>query len=170
MAAARRRELRRRAMVHRTDHTASAHRHCRARRAALIAVHHAKHLFTRALSRPSILGLTDQVLANTTSRSEQTSGALVDPASHRQEDAMRKLALALAAAALLTALPASVSTVSAAPLTAQANTMTDVSSRHWRHWRHYGWRHRHYGWYHRRHYGWYPHHRYYGAYGYRPYY
>jgi len=76
---------------------------------------------------------------------------------------MRKLALALAAAALLTALPVSVSTVSAAPLTARADTMTDVSSRHWRH---HGWRHRHYGWYHGRHYGWYRHHRpYYSHYG-----
>jgi len=89
---------------------------------------------------------------------------------------MRKLALALAAAALLTALPVSVSTVSAAPLTARADTMTDVSSRHWRHgrhhhWRHYGWRHRHYGWHRGHHYGWYRHHRHYGAYSWhRPYY
>ena len=84
---------------------------------------------------------------------------------------MRKLALALAAAALLTAAPLSVTkSASAAPLAAQADTMTDVSSRHWRHrgWyrgHHYGWRHRHW----RHHYAWhrpYWRHRHYGWYRY----
>jgi hypothetical protein len=120
--------------------------------------------------------LHDQILANTRALLEQTTRGLVDSASQRQEDAMRKLALALAAAALLTAMPVAVTTpASAAPLAAQADTMTDVSSRHWRHrhhWRHYGWhRGHHYGW--RRHYGWHrPYHRpYYRASGYhRPYY
>lgn len=70
---------------------------------------------------------------------------------------MRKLALALAAAALLTAVPLSVTTpASAAPLATRADTMTDVSSRHWRH---HGWRHRHFGWHRGRHLGWYRHHR-----------
>jgi len=78
---------------------------------------------------------------------------------------MRKLALAMAAAALLTAVPLSVTTpASAAPLAARADTMTDVSSRHWRH---YGWHHRHHGWYRGRHYGYRhyrPYYRHYGMY------
>jgi hypothetical protein len=79
---------------------------------------------------------------------------------------MRKLALAVAAAALLTALPASTiaTPATAAPLAAQVDTPTDVSSRHRHHWRrHHHWRH--YGWHRGHHYGWYKPRRFYGHYG-----
>jgi len=87
----------------------------------------------------------------------------------RQEDTMRKLAIAFAAAAVIVAPAFVMATPTAArPMTAHADTISDVSSHGgWRHrhhgWRHHGWRHRHYGWRHRHHYGWYGHrHRHYG--------
>jgi hypothetical protein len=71
---------------------------------------------------------------------------------------MRKLSIAFAAAALTVAPAFMVATpVAAAPMTAQADTITDVSSHGgWRHG-HHGWRHRHYGWRRGHHYGWYGH-------------
>jgi len=88
--------------------------------------------------------------------------------SQRQEDPMRKLAIAFAAAAVIVAPAFVMATPTAArPMTA-ADTISDVSSHGgWRHhhhgWRHHGWRHRHHGWRHRHHYGWYGHrHRHYG--------
>jgi hypothetical protein len=47
---------------------------------------------------------------------------------------------------------------------AQADTPTEVSSRHRHRWRHHHWRH-HYGWHRGHHYGWYKHRRYHGHFG-----
>jgi hypothetical protein len=81
---------------------------------------------------------------------------------------MRKLSIALAAAALMVAPAFMIATPAAAkPLTAQADTITDVSAhRGWRHrhgWRHHRWHHRHHGWHRGHRYGWYGHrHRHFG--------
>ncbi len=80
---------------------------------------------------------------------------------------MKKLALALAAAAIVaTAVP--LTAANAAPATERAltNDVTDVSSSHRHHWRHHHafWHRkhvRHYGWYRGHHYGW---RRHYGPY------